>query len=190
MRRTVPVTLALLLLATLSIPASAQMMRRGNIWKCTLPGGNYEVAIGTITSISTSQYVVDGAIHITELSIDTSGNTQCRIYCMQTLAQAQAQGTSQAQGGAAQAAVDAATQRTQDAVDRVSSVMGGGSALSDTINSTVVKNYPASTHAHTVEYRVATPAQLDDIFKSVEAAWVNNANSTYPAPSSTSTPAK
>lgn len=182
MRRVVPAALVLLLLTSLSAPA--QMMRRGNIWKCTLPGGTYEVAIGTITAISTSQYVVDGGIHITELTIDTGGNTQCRIYCMQTLAQAQAQGVSQAQGGAAQAAVDSATQRTQDAVDRVSSVMGGGSALSDTINTTVVKNYPTSTHAHTVEYRVATPAQLDDIFKSVEAAWVSNANASYPAPQS------
>ncbi len=180
MRRLASASLVLLLLAVVSAPA--QMQRRGNLWKCTLPGGVYEVAIGTITSISEAQYVVDGGIHITELTIDTAGNTQCRIYCMQTLAQAQAQGVSQAQGGAAQAAVDAATQRAQDAVDRVSSVMGAGSALGDTINTTVVKNYPASTHAHTVEYRVATPAQLDEIFKSVEAAWVNNANSTYPPP--------
>ena len=180
MRRLVPATLAFLLLATLAAPA--QMIRRGNIWKCTLPGGVYEVAIGAITAVSESQYVVDGGIHITELTIDTTGNTQCRIYCMQTLAQAQAQGVSQAQGGAAQAAVDSATQRAQDAVDRVSSAMGGGSALSDTINTTVVKNYPTSTHAHTVEYRVATPSQLDDIFKSVEAAWVNNVNSAYPPP--------
>jgi hypothetical protein len=35
----------------------------------------------------------------------------------------------------------------------------------------VVKNYPTTTHAHTVEYRVDTREQLNKIFESAETAF-------------------
>jgi len=38
----------------------------------------------------------------------------------------------------------------------------------------VVKNYPTTTHAHTVEYRLETLDQLNRVQKSLEAAWRAN----------------
>ncbi|MDE1170856.1 MAG: hypothetical protein PW734_06580 [Verrucomicrobium sp.] len=144
-------------------------------WKCTLSGGNYEVALPYITSVSTQQYIVDGGGHITELTIDTLGNTQARFYCMQTGAQAAAAAGA---GGAAQSLLEEAQQRVQDATDHVTSVMGGPPAA-QTANTTVMKTYPTTTHAHTVEYRLETPAEVDALFQSVKNAWENGTTTTY-----------
>ena len=38
----------------------------------------------------------------------------------------------------------------------------------------VIKNYPATTHAHTVEYRLSTKANLQQIEQSLEQAWTTN----------------
>jgi hypothetical protein len=35
----------------------------------------------------------------------------------------------------------------------------------------VIKSYPATTHARTVEYRLVTKEQLQSLFTSVETAW-------------------
>ena len=38
----------------------------------------------------------------------------------------------------------------------------------------VVKNYPTTTHAHTVEYRLTSKANLEQIYQSLEQAWETN----------------
>ena len=38
----------------------------------------------------------------------------------------------------------------------------------------VIKNYPATTHAHTVEYRLTNKANLAQLEQSVEQAWTTN----------------
>ena len=35
----------------------------------------------------------------------------------------------------------------------------------------VVKNYPTTTHAHTVEYRLSSKANLQQLYSSLEQAW-------------------
>ena len=38
----------------------------------------------------------------------------------------------------------------------------------------VIKNYPATTHAHTVEFRLSSKANLQQIEQSLEQAWTYN----------------
>src|SRR5688572_19140058 len=50
------------------------------MWRCNLPGGSYSVALRSIVSVSTHEYVVDGAVRVTEVNIDTTGNALARFY--------------------------------------------------------------------------------------------------------------
>ena len=177
--RLLPRLLVFLCLAVTCVGASAQTPApptppRGNFWKCTLPGGVYEVFLRQITAISTAEYVVEGGIKVTQLTIDTTGKTEARFYYMQTLAQA-------ANGGPAQTAANAAQQKLQQATDRVTSAMTGGVA-NEAMNTMVVKTYPTTTHANTVEYRVATLGEIDELFKSLQTSWETNTNTSYPPP--------
>jgi len=146
-------------------------------WKCVLPGGTFEVALRSVTTISSHEYVIEGGIKITEVVIETSSSsTENRFYYMQA--------PGQNAGGVAGSAVDAVQSRAQAAADHVTAVMGGNTTASDLLNTTVVKSYPTTTHAHTVEYRMASLADLTSLFNSIEAAWTSNTNTSF-APTTT-----
>ena len=49
-------------------------------WQASLPGGEFVVALDRISSISKHEYVLDGNLLVTEVSIDTNGNALTRIY--------------------------------------------------------------------------------------------------------------
>lgn len=149
--------------------ASAQKLA---IWKCVLPGGTFEVALRAVTAISSHQYTVEGGIKVTEVVIETgSSSTENRFYYMES--------PTTSAGGAVGNAADALQARAQTAADHVTSVMGGGTAVSDALNTTVIKSYPTTTHAHTVEYRLASQADLTNLFNSIEAAWNSNPNTSF-----------
>ena len=50
------------------------------MWRATLPGGTYSVALRSIVSVSSHEYVVDGAARVTEVNIDTAGSALVRFY--------------------------------------------------------------------------------------------------------------
>jgi hypothetical protein len=43
----------------------------------------------------------------------------------------------------------------------------------DDVRTKVVKSYPTTTHAHTVEYRLVDRESLNKLFDSIEEAWLN-----------------
>ena len=43
----------------------------------------------------------------------------------------------------------------------------------------VIKSYPTTTHAHTVEYRLSSKDQVNALFTSVETAFRTNKNTVY-----------
>lgn len=53
-----------------------------------------------------------------------------------------------------------------------------GSAAIDP-NTAVTKNYPTTTHAHTIESRVANVALLDSVYNSIVSAWLNGRGIKY-----------
>jgi hypothetical protein len=126
------------------------------MWHCELPGGTYEVAIRSILSVSTHEYLVDGVARVTEMNIDTPGNLLVRFYYLEPL-------TPNSPLGIGQSTLDKVQEIAKEGKSRVSP--------GDAPWEKVVKSYPTSTHAHTVEYRVASKDQIDTLFKSADEAF-------------------
>jgi hypothetical protein len=124
-------------------------------WQASLSGGDYMVALDQITAISKHNYVIDGNIAVTEVVIDTNGNSLARFYHLAPVGQnASNMGVHLGQKG--KQLLDKAGQRT-------------GMDLS----SAVIKQYPTTTHAKTVEFRVLERGDLDRLLESVRNAWIN-----------------
>ena len=120
-----------------------------NLWTCTLPGGTYQVLVSAILSVSTHEYVVDGAARVTEVNIDTSGSLTVRFYFIEPAVTA-------GPGGIGAATLGKVQSMLTEAADR-----SGTDAWKK-----VVKSYPVTTHARTIEYRVGSKDSLTQIFTS------------------------
>jgi hypothetical protein len=145
-------------------PAATPIQARIPMWRCELPGGIYEVAIRSIISVSTHEYVVDGVARVTELNIETPGDTEVRYYYLEPL-------TTTSPIGVGQSAFDKAQEAVTEAASRLSPDQ-------EPPWEKVVKNYPTTTHAHTVEYRVDSKDDLETLFNSVDQAFRLNQNTT------------
>jgi hypothetical protein len=128
---------------------------RQQLWKCELPGGTYEVQLRNIISVSSHDYVVDNVARVTEVNIDTNGSTVVRFYYFEPVKPS-------TPSGIGQSALD----RVQELAKEASGHVGA-----DQVWQKVTKNYPTTTHAHTVEYRLESKDQLTKLFTSVEHAW-------------------
>jgi hypothetical protein len=131
------------------------------VWKAELPGGSYMVARNAILAISSQQYIVDGAARVTEVNISTSSVFQPRFYYLEPIGEAALQNVPGAGMAAdrAKAALESAAGRV--APDEAAAVW-----------TKVVKNYPTTTHAGTIEFRLETLEQLQQLLDSVEHAWM------------------
>jgi hypothetical protein len=124
------------------------------LFRAVLPGGIYETAVKNIVAVSTHEYLVDGAARVTEVNIDTTGSILLRIYFIEPAPPS-------VPSGLGAAAVEKAQQYVQQATDKT-----GVDAWKK-----VIKNYPTTTHARTVEYRVGAKEDLDKVFKAAEEAF-------------------
>jgi hypothetical protein len=127
------------------------------LWRCTLPGGVYLVALRSIASISSHEYVVDAAARVTEVTVATNSSVEARFYYIEPLTPSAASslGTASALQAMQQHVFDLATSQ----------------AGSDQPWQKVVKNYPTTTHAHTVEYRLSSKQNLQQLYQSLEQSW-------------------
>ena len=157
-----------LLASAQSSPTPAPSPTRTPIWRCDLPGGTYEVAIRAILSVSTHEYTVDGVARVTEMNIDTPGNLAVRFYYLEPL-------TPTSPVGIGQSAIDRVQELAQEAAGRVSP---DGEAPWEK----VVKSYPTTTHAHTVEYRLDSKDQVESLFQSADQAFRLNQNTEFKLP--------
>lgn len=124
------------------------------LWRCKLPGGAYEVALRSIVAVSSHEYVVDAAARVTEVNIDTQGSVLARFYFLEP--------------NLPNSPVGVGT----DAVKKLQELATeAGERSGQDVWKKVVKNYPATTHARTVEYRLVSKEQLQALFNSVETAF-------------------
>lgn len=167
-------TLLIFLALALAIGASAQTPSptgtptlapnsRQPIWRCELPGGTYEVALRTIVSVSIHEYVVDGVARVNELNVDTQGNIAARFYFLEPL-------TAKSPVGVGQSAIDRISDLAKEAGQRVGA---------EEVWQRVVKTYPTTTHAHTIEYRVESEDRLKQIFRSVQGAFESGKSAVF-----------
>lgn len=143
-------------------PAAADT-RGQPIWKCVLPGGTYEVALRSIVSVSQHEYIVDGAARVTEVNIDTFGNMAVRFYYLEPV-------IPQSPAGVGQSTINKLEELAHEATDRTGT---------DDVWRKVVKNYPTTTHARTIEYRLESKEQLQKLFDSAEKAFRRNDTATF-----------
>ena len=117
------------------------------VLRCNMPGGTYQVLTSAIIGVSSHEYVVDGAARVTEVNIDTSGQFAVRFYFIESAVVSGPGGVGAATLGKVQGLLTEAAERSgTDAWKKV------------------VKSYPVTTHARTVEYRVGGKDALNRIF--------------------------
>ena len=126
-------------------------------WQATVPGGHYMVALDRISSVSRHKYVLDGAVIVDEVTVDALGQALARFYYIQPL--------TDAVGGAAGAAAGRLVNRAEEMIDRA------GRNAGTQVHEMVVKKFPDTTHARTIEYRLLSEQELAALHKSVRTAW-------------------
>lgn len=114
-------------------------------------GGHYMVKLDRVVSVSKHQYISDGVARVTEVTIATDSEVVARFYFLEPVGK-----DTPISAGAI--LINRAQDLSQQAAARVSP---------SAAQLQVVKNYPASTHAHTVEYVLQTAAALESLYGSV-----------------------
>jgi hypothetical protein len=135
-------------------PAPAGDKANQTLFRCTLPGGTYEVAVRAIVAVASHEYLVDGIARVTEVNIDTTGSLVARFYYIEPA-------TPAVPTAIGAATVEKAQQLFKEAAER-----SGQDAWKK-----VVKNYPTTTHARTIEYRVTDKEHLTRIFAGADEAF-------------------
>lgn len=132
------------------------------MWRCNLPGGSYSVALRSIVSVSSHEYIVDGTARVTEVNIDTTGAALVRFYFLEANTP-----TSPIAAGAL--TLEKAQQLLQEGADRTG----------QDVWKKVVKSYPTTTHSRTIEYRVEDKGTLSKLYESAESALRLNKNTVF-----------
>lgn len=126
-------------------------------WQTELPGGAYVIALDRISSVGKHEYIVDGGFVVTEVTIDTVGSVTARFYYGEPFRPSVPSATGQT-----------VNKRIQDTLSAVKETTG----VSQT-DKLVVKNYPTTTHAHTIDFRLNNKDNLNALFQSVNKAWMS-----------------
>jgi hypothetical protein len=132
----------------------AEQRGRRGFWEANLAGGNFVVALSRITSVSRHRYVLDAAVIVDEVTVDTEGQSLARFYFITPVT------TAGPESGTAKLAERALEIANKSATDK-------GSSAQDMVQ----KKYPLTTHSKTIEYRVMSEAQLTALYQSVKTAW-------------------
>jgi len=120
-------------------------------WEADLPGGNYMVSLTRISSVSIHSYLVNQTFLVHEVNIVTSGNGLARFYTFEVPGES---------GG---------LNTAKNVVDRGKDLLSrGGSRVGVDPNTTVEKEYPTTTHAGTIEYKLVDKTDLDQLYSSLK----------------------
>jgi hypothetical protein len=125
------------------------------------------VALSSIASVSIHDYLVDGTLSVTEVVVDTRGTTTCRFYCLNKL-------TIPTPGGIGQSSMQEGLKQAERLAETATGTTGTTAPWKQ-----VVKNYPTTTHAHTVEFRLNSKEDCEALFNSADEAWRKNETRIY-----------
>lgn len=107
-----------------------------------------------IVSLSRAQYVIDGGGKVDEVTVDTTGGIVARFYFLESLAENNPLNAVQIINNRAQKLSELAERRTGEDARQV------------------VKHYPDTTHAKTVEFNLSKKEELDSIFDHITRKWI------------------
>lgn len=135
-------------------PKAGDTLGPPRFWQASLKGGHFMVALDRIVSVSRHKYLLDGALIVDEVTVDTVGQALARFYFISPI-------TDAAPGNTVSGLANRGRELVDKAADRA------GTSAQDM----VVKKYPDTTHAKAVEYRMLSEAELTSLYKSVRTAW-------------------
>ena len=123
-------------------------------WECEVGEGEFVVSLFNIGSVSKHTYILDGVVRVFETTVSTKSSVIARFYFLEPVKNTPL--------GAGHQTID----RAQKLIEK-----GIKSAGAKDVLTQVVKNYPTSTHAHTVEFRLTRKEDVNKIYDSVKNAW-------------------
>jgi hypothetical protein len=112
------------------------------------------VLLNHIVSVSRHKYLLDGALIVDEVTIDTTGQALARFYFISPVSDAAPGNT-----------IADIAQHGRELVDKATKYVG------TEVQNMVVKKYPDTTHAKSIEYRMLSEADLSSLHGSVQNAW-------------------
>lgn len=131
---------------------------RDGLWQGQFKGGNYIVRCNSIIALSKHEYIADGVARVVEVNLTLNSAQIVRFYFLEPYKPETGSSTL----GAGTQALEKAKGLFEQAAGRVSPEL---------TNPKVVKNYPVSTHAHTVEFVLKEEARLNALFGSIERSF-------------------
>lgn len=133
-------------------PAPSNSVRANIVplfWKANIDESRVSVPIRSIEFFGVQDYDVDGATRVRELTISTDSNNLIRIYHIRPL--------------------EAVASRASSTIETLRRVAEGASGEELDLP---VKIFPATTHAHMVEYRVSQREDIDTLYGHLEQAMI------------------
>lgn len=126
-------------------------------------GGHYLVKLSSISSASKHEYIANGSARVIEVTIAASGAVVARFYYLEPIG--------------ANSNLSAAT----NAINRVQNIAQttANKIAPNAGNIQVIKDYPNTTHAHTVEYALQSETALTSLYQSLHRAVENNRGRTW-----------
>lgn len=131
-------------------------------WECSLPGGEYSVNLGAITSVSKHSYVLDGTLLVTEVTVDTTGTALARFYFIEPITK-----------DTTFNALDRIQKRAEQLRQR------GQNRTGTKADEMAQKSYPATTHARTIEFRIMNEVELNALYASLYRSWNSGKGRTF-----------
>ena len=131
-------------------------------WECSLPGGEYSVNLGAITSVSKHSYVLDGTLLVTEVTVDTTGTALARFYYIEPITKDTTFNALARLQKRAEQLRNRGQQRTGTKADEMAQ-----------------KSYPTTTHARTIEFRIMNEVELNALYGSLYRAWNSGKGRTF-----------
>ncbi|MEN8772741.1 MAG: hypothetical protein ABF379_01965 [Akkermansiaceae bacterium] len=131
-------------------------------WECSLPGGEYSVNLGAITSVSKHSYVLDGTLLVTEVTVDTTGTALARFYYIEPITK-----------DTTFNALARLQKRTEELRNR------GQKRTGTKADEMAQKSYPTTTHARTIEFRIMSEVELNALYSSLYRAWNSGKGRTF-----------
>jgi len=123
-----------------------------SLWQARFQnGGHYMVRLDKIASASRHEYIGNGAARVVEVTIATDSAVVARMYWLTPVVK-------DTPIAAGQIIVDRAEQLVKQVAGKVSPSIG---------KLQVVKDYPNTTHAHTVEYALQDITILESLYDSL-----------------------
>lgn len=118
-------------------------------------GSRFVIPYSRIVSVSRAQFVIDGGGKVDEVTVDTTGGVVARFYYLESLTENNPLNAVQIINNRAQKMSELAEKRTGEDARQV------------------VKHYPDTTHAKTVEFNLSQKSQLDTLFNHITRKWID-----------------